>query len=187
MYEHPVTEESDFDLLERYVPAERVGDYRAYVKELYANFGHVFVVDETSPGFIDDYMNYAALLKRKAKLHGLHEKCAREICERLGHTPLPNLRPPLTVYDVGCGTALQHLLFDPAIHYVGIDMYAHVEPRFFRPNCRFVHGRFADVAEGLQIDTHNSVGIANMSLLYYRGDGDDLPVFDRTFRHKFVL
>jgi len=70
---------------------------------------------------------------------------------------------------------------------VGIDMIGEPEPKFFRDNCRFVKGRFSDVVEGLKIDGHNSIGIANMSLLYFETDDNALALFDRTFRRKFVL
>lgn len=157
----------------KYVSDEHRKDFFAYVNAYIESADYEF--DASFVGFIDDYVNFAALLKRKADIHD----------SRPPWESRP--RPPLTVYDVGCAGALQHLVFDPRIHYVGIDMIAEPEHKFFRPNCRFVHGRFSEVVESLNIDRENSIGIANMSLLYFASDDDATGLFDRTFKRKFVL
>jgi len=156
-----------------YVSKERRGDLFRYVDEVIEHDDYEF--DYQFLGFIVDYINYAAILKRKVDVHEMRAPWDKD--------PVP----PITVYDVGCSNALQHLVFDPRIHYVGIDMIGEPEPQFFRDNCRFVQGRFSDVAAGLKIDPRNSVGIANMSLLYFVSDDDAIGLFDRTFRQKFVL
>ncbi len=157
----------------KYVTPEYRKDFSKYVNELIDSADYAF--DVTFLGFISDYIHYAGLLERKVSIH--------DTCPPWDKAP----KPPLTIYDVGCGGALQHLVFDPRIHYVGIDMIGEPEPRFFRPNCRFVKGRFSEVVESLKIDPRNSIGIANMSLLYFAPDDDAVQVFDRTFRQKFVL
>jgi hypothetical protein len=165
--------DDDFGLLLPYVPEARRKDFRAYVDALIASADYEF--DYGFLGFITDYVNYASLLKRKADT---------QVTAPWDKRPVP----PLTVYDVGCGGALQHLVFDPRIHYVGIDVLNKPEPKFFRDNCRFVHGWFSEVVESLNIDPKNSIGIANMSLLYFSMHDDGcLALFDRTFRQKFVL
>ena len=157
----------------KYVAPERRADFSKYVNALIDSADYEF--DPTFVGFISDYIAFATILDRKADL--------QDVRPPWDDRP----KPPLTIYDVGCGGALQHLVFDHRIHYVGIDMIGEPEPQFFRPNCRFVKGRFSDVVEGLKIDRQNSIGIANMSLLYFESDDNALALFDRTFRRKFVL
>lgn len=157
----------------KYVAPERRADFSKYVNELIESADYEF--DATFLGFISDYIAFATILNRKVDIHE-------------SRPPWDNRpKPPLTIYDVGCGGALQHLVFDPRIHYVGIDMIGEPEPKFFRENCRFVKGRFSDVVESLKIDGRSAVGIANMSLLYFETDDSALALFDRTFRRKFVL
>jgi hypothetical protein len=157
----------------KYVTGEQKPAFSRYVNELIEAADYQF--DPTFLGFISDYVAFASILNGKV---GVHE-------DRLSSSDRP--RSPLTIYDVGCGGALQHLVFDHRIHYVGIDMLANPEPRFFRPNCRFVKGRFSEVVKSLDIQRESSIGIANMSLLYFESDDDATSLFDRTFRQKFVL
>jgi hypothetical protein len=159
----------------KYVTPERRADFSKYVDELIDSADYEF--DPTFLGFISDYIAFASILNRKADIHDAGQFWDKK----------PRSIPPLTVYDVGCGGALQHLVFDPRIHYVGIDMIGKPEPRFFRDNCRFVKGRFSDVVKGLNIHCESAIGIANMSLLYFRTDDDALALFDQTFRRKIVL
>jgi hypothetical protein len=159
----------------KYVPPENRTDFSKYVNDLIASADYEF--DPTFLGFISDYIAFASILDRKVDIHESRPPWDRD------RSP----RAPLTIYDVGCGGALQHLVFDSRIHYVGIDMIAEPEPKFFRPNCRFVKGRFSDIVESLQIDRQSAIGIANMSLLYFETDDSALALFDRTFRRKFVL
>ena len=156
-----------------FVPDERKKEVRDHVLDVCKNGCDI---DTSFIGFICDYINYAAVLERKLFSHEIDTS-------RFTGGPAQK-KPPLTVYDVGCASAFQHLVFDPRIHYVGIDV-GH-EPQFFRDNCRFVQGRFADVADQLNIDSEYAIGIANMSL-FYLGQPDDWEAFDRLFRRKFVL
>jgi hypothetical protein len=160
----------------RYVPEGRHKEFLAYVKKVIdEDEGCSF--DGTFLGFIEDYINYAGLLKRKANVHN-------------DGPPWWNKtkQPPLTVYDVGCCLALQHLVFDSRIHYVGIERSKRVpEPKFFRDNCKFVRGGFKDVVGELNVHYDTSIGISNMSLLYDQPDPEEQALFDKTFRFKFVL
>lgn len=157
----------------KHVAPDQKQAFSKYVNELIESADYEF--DPTFLGFISDYSAFAAILNHKVDIHEARSPWHK------------GPKPPLTVYDVGCGGALQHLVFDSRIHYVGIDMIGEPEPQFFRPNCRFVKGRFSDVVASLKIDARNSIGIANMSLLYFMPDDDALGLFDRTFRRKFVL
>ena len=169
-------EPNDTVTLLKYLPKEQHPEFLAYVKELVHRPQNYGDIDYEFLGFIDDYVNYAALLQRKVDIH-----------ESLKDNPL-GIRPPkgpITVYDVGCAHALQHLVFDPRIHYVGIDVHEDPPPRFFRPNCTFIKGKFGNIADTLNVDRESAYGIANMSLAYVCQE--DLPIFDRTFKRKFVL
>ena len=162
--------------LKEYVAEERRPEFCAYVQEMLdegrGDIDHDFL------GFIADYILYAELLERKLSTH----KAMSE--GPFGRGPLP----PLTVYDVGCASALQHVVFPPDIHYVGVDVFPQrPAPKFFRPNCRFVSGRWSEVADQLDIHPKYSIGIANMSLLYSMSEESEMAVFDRKFRSKFVL
>lgn len=161
----------------RFVPDDRKDAVRAHVLDVCNNWNVYHCdIDPSFIGFLSDYIHYADLLDRTVKTHDVD-------LSPITKQPTPK-KPPLTVYDVGCAGAFQHLIFDPRIHYVGIDV-GH-EPRFFRENCTFVQGRFADVADQLDVDPRYAVGIANMSL-FYMGRDDDWAAFDRLFRRKFVL
>ena len=150
-----------------FVPEDRHKEVIAYVRMLMCDSAYQADIDETFLGFLCDYINYADLLHRKLQTHGY---CGS--------------KPPITIVDVGCATALQHLIFDSRIHYIGIDGSEQPEPRFFRPNCAYIQGHFRGVVD--KIDVHSECyGIANMSLYY--GPEDDLALFDRTFKRKFVL
>lgn len=168
---------SDCELLLSYVAPEKRAAFAAYVDDLVENDDR-FGIDHHELGFMSDYVNFAALLKRKADVADITG----------GVFGGRRQRERVVVYDVGCCTALQHVLFDPRIDYVGIDVgqgdgdtWA---PRFFRDGCTFIRGRFVDVIKTLAIP-RGAVGIANMSLLY--GSADELPAFDAAFRQKFVL
>jgi hypothetical protein len=165
-----------------YVTEARRQEFIAHVKEVVdANFGDI---DPSFLGFMSDYMNYNDLLVRKADTTN----------------PFPDSwsarkEPPVTVFDIGCANALQHVVFDERIHYVGIDGWPtrDVEPKFFRDNCRYVRGRFRDLVTekdgvfsvGGIVVHENAWGIANMSLYY--GSRDEIPLFDRVFPRKFIL
>lgn len=160
----------------KYVSEERKPGFFDYVRELIESASYEF--DASFVGFISDYSAYAQILNRKVEIHDI----------RLPWSDPHVKRPPMTIYDVGCGGALQHLVFDPRIHYVGIDVLRHPEPKFFRDNCRFVSGRFSEIVDSLGIDRQSAIGIANMSLLYYEtSDPAALELFNRTFLRKFVL
>lgn len=154
-----------------FVPEDRHQEVIAHIRMLMSDPAYQADIDGTFLGFLCDYINYADLLHRKLKMHSANYFDRRP-------------KPPITVVDVGCATALQHVIFDPQIHYIGIDCCRQPEPKFFRPNCTFIQGLFKDVVS--QLDIHSECyGIANMSLYY--GPQEDLPLFDRTFKRKFVL
>ena len=171
-------EKCGLSTLLKYVSAERRQDLLDYVSVLFDEEGHSY--DHTFLGFISDYIHYAELLQRKVEM--------RDVDPFEGRIGFRAKRPPITVYDVGCAAALQHLVFDSRIHYVGIDIRARTKPddgpMIFRDNCTFIKGKFGDVVDQLKVNP-DDVGIANMSLIYTCGQ--DLPVFDRTFRRKFIL
>jgi hypothetical protein len=89
-----------------YVEEGRRQEFSSYVDQLIET-DECFGIDHSFLGFMGDYVQYAALLLRKVDVHD---------------APWDRQRPLLTVYDVGCATALQHVVFDPRILYVGIDM-----------------------------------------------------------------
>jgi len=156
-----------------YVSEARRKDFLAYASDLIDSADYEF--DPGFVGFISDYIAYAHILNVKAELQEFRPPWSSQ------------KKAPLTVYDVGCGGALQHLVFNERVHYVGIDMIGEPEPKFFRDNCRFVKGRFSEVLPSLGIERDSAVGIANMSLLYFRTDDDALDLFDRTFKRKIIL
>jgi hypothetical protein len=158
----------------KYVSPERRDALLKYISALIDREGYNY--DHTFLGFIDDYIHYAELLQRKVDLRDVVDPFA-------GQKGFRPKKPPITVYDVGCAAAIQHLVFDPRIHYVGIDCFG-PEPEFFRENCTFIKGKFGDIVHTLKVNP-DDFGIANMSLAYTCTE--DLPIFDRTFRRKFVL
>ncbi len=170
-------DQPDIELLLPYVPEPRRKEFVKHIHELCNRDEHRGDIDPSFLGFMRDYFHYSKLLNRKADVHDAAPFLTYK------KTPLP----PITIYDVGCCTALQHLFFDPRLHYVGIDRGLKEEPRFFRDNCTFVKGRFLDVVESLKVDKRYAIGIANMSLLYCQSNQEELDLFDRTFRQKFIL
>ena len=161
------------ETLLEYVASDRRNDLLRHVRDLCDrecyNYDHTFL------GFISDYIHYADLILRQVETH-----------EHLQtFFPGKGKKVPfhITVFDVGCAAALQHLVFDPRIHYVGIDIQERA-PAFFRPNCTYIRGTFGDIVDQLKVGP-DDFGIANMSLLY--GSREDLPAFDRVFTRKFVL
>ena len=139
----------------QYVAESRRKEFVSYVERLIAE-DEGCGIDPSFLGFICDYEQYAKLLERKADVHNPYPAS-------WGYP----IEPPLTVYDVGCASALQHVVFDERIHYVGIDIgHGCPDPKFFRPNCTFVRGRFADVVDKLDVHPQSAIGIANMSLYY---------------------
>jgi len=166
-------EKCGLETLLTYVAQDRRNDLIRYADELIKSADYEF--DPDFLGFISDYIAYAHILNVKAELQEFRPPWSSQ------------KKAPLTVYDVGCGGALQHLVFNERVHYVGIDMIGEPEPKFFRDNCRFVKGRFSEVLPSLGIERDSAVGIANMSLLYFRTDDDALDLFDRTFKRKIIL
>jgi hypothetical protein len=164
-------EMTDTERLLRHVAPERREAFLAYVRELVDN-DETWGIDGAFLGFMEDYEQIASLLVRKAQVKAV---------------PLFGVSDGgrLVVYDVGCATALQHVVFDSAIEYVGID-FMQPEPRFFRDGCRYVSGRFSEVLGSLAIDRKYAVGVANMSLLYC-APRTELEAFDAAFDMKIVL
>lgn len=164
-------------LLRGHVSEDRRADFDRHIAWLIKN-DEWYSIDASYLGFMDDYVNIASLVERKVVINDFQFP--------FGDTPRPK-NPPITVYDVGCATALQHVLFDPRSHYVGIDIGGKApDPVFFRDHCRFIRGRFANVIGSLDIDRERAIGVANMSLLYHAGP-EELALFDRTFRRKIIL
>jgi hypothetical protein len=152
----------------RYVPEDKRDEFKSYLSEA-VELGRGDI-DWDFLGFMDDYENIAQLVQ--ARTH-------QETSFSAEHA--------YTVYDVGCANAWQHVFFPMARKYVGIDcLMPRPEPRFFVGDCEFVLGRFAEVMDKLAIDPENSIGIANMSLVYV-GRPDDLAAFDRAFKRKIIL
>jgi len=133
-----------------YVAQERRKEFASHVCDL-VDGDECFGIDHTFLGFMCDYVNYAHLLRRKAEMHNFDPLA--------GKPGFPKLLPPITVFDVGCATALQHVVFDPRIHYVGIDCGIR-KPRFFRDNCTYVEGKFSDIVSQLDIHPQTAIGIA---------------------------
>lgn len=170
---------SHLRLLLSHVAKDRQTDFIAHVQALVRDDG-CFGIDLDFLGFMEDYENIAMLVRHRAVVHGM-----QHVLGGLRRQPVPAPQP-FTVYDVGCATALQHVLFDPQVAYVGIDEGRQPEPRFFREGCRFVPGRFRDVVDTLDIDRKSSIGVANMSLLY-GSSREELELFDRVFKRKIIL
>ena len=161
----------DLALLRRYVPQKHSLDFEAYVKKLVLE-DRSMSIDYEFLGFMSDYENIAKIVDRKTI------------------QPVPGITKGAryTIYDVGCCTALQHVMFPMALGYVGIDNNPFQEdPRFFLPNCSFVRGTFSEVVSALSIDKDRSIGIANMSLLYTPSAQKELAAFDAAFSRKVVL
>jgi len=152
----------------RYVPKDQHEAFKNYVGEaIAAARGDI---DWDFLGFIDDYEHIGSLVRART-----HEKTSftRE--------------HKYTIYDVGCANAWQHVFFPMAKRYVGIDpLLPTPEPRFFVGDCEFVLGTLPEVADLLEVDRDNSIGIANMSLAY-TGRPGDFETFDRLFMRKIVL
>lgn len=157
------------DLLESLLPIEQQEDFRKYTLDLLEK-DQWYSIDPEFLGFLEDYQDYASIIQR-----------------HIWVDPLTKVPREYTIYDVGCATALQHIFFDKCPGYVGIDYPGPPTPRFFRPNCKFVEGRFSDVVGTLGIDPNKSIGIANMSLLYRGGGPKDLEAFDQAFKRKFIF
>lgn len=161
----------DLPLLRQYVPKHRSLDFEAYVKKLVSE-DRSMGIDYEFLGFMQDYENISKIVARKTI------------------NPIPGITKgaSYTIYDVGCCTALQHVMFPMALGYVGIDNNPFQEdPQFFLPNCRFVRGTFSKVVSTLVIDKDRSIGIANMSLLYSPGSQRELAAFNAAFDRKIVL
>jgi hypothetical protein len=163
----------DLELLLSRVDESQGDDFASYVRGLVDDDDR-FGIDLDCLGFMDDYVHIAALAKRKA-----------EVADLAADPLFGGRRERVTVFDVGCCTALQHVLFDDRVRYVGIDDNGDFRPRFFRSRCEFVHGYLRDVAASLSIGS-NDIGVANMSLLY-TASADDRALFDRLFRRKIIL
>ena len=160
---------NDFQLLVSRLPEDMRAEFRAWVDEA----SETSDIDDSFLGFIADYVDLAAILERHTiRLVPDAERC---LC-------IPSRT--WTVYDVGCASGFQHVLFPFADRYVGIDAWG--KQKAFLPNCEFVRGRFAEVADSLRVDRDRSFGIANMSLAY-TGRDDDLEAFDRVFKHKYII
>ncbi|MCK9567589.1 hypothetical protein M0R72_01405 [Candidatus Pacearchaeota archaeon] len=91
------------------------------------------------------------------------------------------------IYDVGCATAIQHVFFGKCKGYVGISPPGPPIPQFFLPRCSFYSGYLSEVVDEMDIDYENSFGIANMSILYDRRESDELEIFNRVFKRKFII
>lgn len=163
-----------YQLLASKLPPDKRVEFRKLVDAAEDSAG--CDIDDSFLGFIEDYVDLAAIVER----HTIILPSGAEKCLGLkSHA--------WTVYDVGCATGFQHVLFPFAVRYVGIDgWFPNGPPTPLLPNAEFIHGRFADIADSLKIERDWSFGIANMSLAYL-GRDDDLEAFDRLFLHKFMI
>jgi len=132
-------------------------------------------IDHTFLGFMDDYESLKGLIER----HIIEES-------NDGPWKFHNGRN-FVIYDVGCATALQHVFFGKCKGYVGISPPGPPIPQFFLPNCTFYSGYLSEVIDQMDIDYDNSFGIANMSILYDRRESDELEIFNRVFKRKFII
>ena len=155
--------------------------HEALIKWVYSycnTLGHD--TDESFLGFLDDYLDLAHILERHTIItpKGLNLKydLSALISDHVW-----------TVYDIGCASALQHVFFPFATKYIGIDQYSNEGQQFFRSNCEFIKGNFADIYKDLNINRNTSFGIANMSFLYDRDREGNLAAFDACFKHKYVI
>jgi hypothetical protein len=123
-------------------------------------------LDGTFLGFVEDYHDIARLYAR-------HQTSSL-----------------FTVVDVGCYAGFQHVFFKGFAGYIGIDPSAFL-PRlkaFNSVNATYVQGRFAELCEQGWRPPENSVGIANMSLLYGGGEKSaDIDWFHRLFERKVMV
>ena len=162
-----------YQFLASKLPEEKRAEFRALVNAAEDSPG--CDIDDGFLGFIEDYVDLAAIIERHT------------IRWPEGTGPIFLAQHTWTVYDVGCASGFQHVLFPFAVRYVGIDgWFPNGLPTPLLPNAEFIHGRFADIADSLKVEREWSFGIANMSLAYL-GRQDDLEAFDRLFLHKFMF
>ncbi len=160
-------------------------------KQEFLHYVCSFPDSELKECYAEDYVAIANMLKRRTFLY---DKLIETLCTKL----MVEILPPPTVYDVGCGLALQHILFDECIAYVGIESCPDIaEPKFFRNNCKFIRGKFSEVLPKLELgqslyrstlgkSAYTAYGIANMSLAYL-GTQEEMKLFDKAFSLKVVL
>jgi len=163
-----------YQLLASRLPEDKLAEFREIVNK--AQRKDLSELDDSFLGFIEDYVDIAAILERHT-IRFPKSKSPRIFVEDRSWK----------VYDIGCAEGFQHVLFSFADEYIGVDSHFWGDPPVaVIPNARFVHGRFAEIADSLRIDRRRSFGIANMSLAYL-GREDDIAAFDRLFLHKFVI
>lgn len=176
-------ERNHCELLLSHVPEDRKAEFSAYMVEcMNAEYSDI---EPTFMGFMDEYEKIAELFESRFE-SGLYSKKWR--LEHQGDLVCFPDAPHYTVYDVGCAEALQHVFFDKAAGYVGIDgCHRSHEVKFVYPNCRYIQGMFSTVVDSLEIDPDKSLGIACMSVLYTVDKKKELEAFDRAFKHKIVI
>ena len=166
---------SDIDPILAASPLKLRPEIKAYIFDL-CRKDEWYGIDPESLGFMQDYVDIARMLARHSW---------RATPAPWGNQTMITPGQAFTIYDVGCATALQHMLFAPDVKYIGIDSCGAPEPRFFRPGCTFIRGKFSEVVQDLEI-APNAFGIANMSL-FCGGSVVELEAFDKAFRRKWVL
>ncbi len=148
-----------FELLKDQDPGT---EFLSWVDELIDIHGEEWQMDHEFLGFIKDYYHISQLLS------GYHAD-------------------KLTIVDVGCGAALQHVFFKDFKRYIAIDHeFAHV--KLFTDNAEFINKEFSDLLtyEELIIEPELTIGIANMSLLY-NPRLDVIWEFNNFFMRKIIL
>ena len=131
-------------------------------------------IDADFLGFMEDYASLRDLIERH-----IVEPTTDGRCMWGGRN--------FIIYDVGCATAIQHVFFGKCKGYVGISPPGPPIPRFFLPKCSFYSGYLSEFVVHTEIDYDNSFGIANMSILYDRNERDELEIFNRVFKRKFII
>jgi hypothetical protein len=163
----------------RAAPSCKRENFKAYMGSVIKN-DECFGIDATFLGFIEDYYLLAKMMKNHCygkKPYSTHR--------------IPRPYRNFIIYDIGCATAFQHVFFKKCTKYIAID-YNIPKPEFFTDNCQFVNGKFSDLIKSGELiipgDTDVDVfAIANMSLLYQAGNEEDVELFNKLFKRKFII
>lgn len=127
-------------------------------------------IDPEFLGFMEDYVALSSLLEK-------HIIEPSDFC----------IGKNFVIYDVGCATAIQHVFFSKFKGYVGISPSGPPIPKFFLPKCSFYSGYLSEVINHIDIDYENSFGIANMSILYQCRNSNELEIFNKSFKRKYIM
>jgi hypothetical protein len=182
---------SQFNNLMRATPKCQRENFKAYLEHL-VQYDKCFGIDMTFLGFIEDYILLSKLLSNHSYSSRKQKKRSKATeNDGLIANIIPSPNRSFIVFDIGCAAAVQHVLFKKCAKYVAVD-YGMPKPKFFTDNCTFVKGKFSQLIKSKQLvipeDTNIDVfGIANMSLLYQRGNEEDISLFNQVFKRKFII